>query len=207
MGPLRLVEMPGGNHAIEFPPAEGVRAQFLHLAGEWRPNWEPGFAVEFWATTRAIDHASLASLISPVGTDHHVFLLETTSRNRLTIRKPASIRLLHRFPPGWEGGENIFSDGPYVPYRWHHIVGQVRRDACEVFVDGALEATMPMAAADRTGVPCQFLLGRLSAREGTGLSVDRPFVGQMDEVALYEHPLSPDEIQDHHKQILLSATH
>ena len=45
---------------------------------------------------------------------------------------------------------------------------------------------MPMAVADRTGVPCQFLLGRLSAREGTGLSVDRPFVGQMDEVALYD---------------------
>ena len=88
--------------------------------------------------SEAITHASLVGMTAPADTDNHVFLMELTARNRLTIHKPASIRLLHRFPAGWEGGDNTYSDEPYVPFRWHHIVGQVQGDAIELFVDGVL---------------------------------------------------------------------
>jgi hypothetical protein len=201
-GPLRLVGQgdtarPGpGNRSVEFLAAK--EPQFLTLADDWRPNSNPGYAVEFWCLSRSIAHASLASLVSPRETDHHVFLMELTSRNRLTIHKPASIRLLHRWPPGWEGGDNTYSSEPYVPHRWHHFVGQVVGDRIELYKDGEV-SSQASATLDRSEAPCQLILGRLTALSGTGLSVDRPFVGQMDEVALYDHPLTIEEIRNHYR--------
>ncbi len=192
-GPIRLAGAPGGNHCAEFPP--GAPGQYLAMDESWRPTWESGFAVELWALTEEITHASLAGMNSPVGTNHHVFLLEMTSRNRLTIHKPASIRLLHRFPPGWEGGDNTYSQDPYVPYRWHHIVGQVKDEAIELFVDGVLSSRLPVTP-DHAEIPCQFILGRLTTLDGAGVSVDRPFVGRLDEVALYDRALTPAEVRE-----------
>lgn len=199
-GPIRLAGPPGGNQSAAFPgdPAGAVVRQFLTMDGSWRPTWEAGFAVELWALAEAIAHASLASMVSPFGTNSHVFLLEMTSRNRLTIHKPASVRLLHRFPPGWEGGDNTYSQDPYVPYRWHHIVGQVKDETIELFVDGVLSSRLPVTSTDHTPVPCQLTLGRLTVQQGSGVSIDRPFVGQLDEVALYDHPLTAAEVRAHH---------
>jgi hypothetical protein len=195
-GPIKLVEQGegSGNRSAEFLP--GKEPQFLALQDDWMPNSNPGYAVEFWCLTRSIGHATLASLVSPRETDHHVFLMELTSRNRLTIHKPASIRLLHRWPAGWEGGDNTYSSEPYIPYRWHHFVGQVKQDQIELYKDGEV-SSQASATPDRAEIACQFVLGRLTALPGTGLSVDRPFVGLMDEVALYDRPLSIEEIRDH----------
>ena len=133
-GPIALADGPGGNRWAEFRAVEVP--QFLALGQPWHPTWRPGYAVEFWCLSESIGHESLVSLVTPRDTDHHVFLMELTSRNRLTMYKPASVRLLHRFPPGWEAGDNTYSRSPYVPYRWHHIVGQVKDDRIELFMDG-----------------------------------------------------------------------
>ena len=112
-GPIRAVEGPGGNRVAEFPA--GDPGQSLAMDEPWRPTWASGFAVELWAPTGEITHASLAGMNSLAGTGNHVFLLELTSRNRLTIHKPASIRLLHRFPPGWQGGTTPIRRTPTSP--------------------------------------------------------------------------------------------
>jgi hypothetical protein len=138
-------------------------------------------------------------VISPKNTDHHVFLMELTSRNRLTMHKPAAVRLLHRWPSGWEAGDNAYSQNPYVPNRWHHIVGQINQDRIELFMDGQLSASLSIRS-EHSDVPCQLVLGRLTSRPGSGLSIDRPFVGRLDEVALYERALAPEEIQEHHRR-------
>src|SRR5262249_6696147 len=193
-GPIRLGGAPEGNRWAEFRPTNGP--QFLELDQPWRPTWRMGFAIEFWCLSESIGHESLVGLVTPKDTDHHVFLMELTSRNRLTMHKPASVRLLHRWPSGWEAGDNAYSHSPYVPYRWHHIVGQVNRDRIELFLDGDLSAALSIRP-EHSDVACQLLLGRLSTRPGSGLSIDRPFVGRLDEVALYDRPLSPEEIRDH----------
>ena len=107
--------------------------------------------------------------------------MELTCRNWLTIHRPASVRLLHRFPAGWEAGDNTFSQAPYIPYRWHHVVGQVQGDRIELFLNGELSSSLSIRP-EHADVSCLFVLGRLTALPGTGISVDRPFVGRMDEV-------------------------
>jgi hypothetical protein len=196
-GPIRPGAATGGNRWAEFRPSRGP--QFLELDRPWRPTWRPGFAIEFWCLSESIAHESLVGLISPRDTDHHVFLMELTSRNRLTMHKPASVRLLHRWPSGWEAGDNAYSRDPYVPYRWHHFVGQLHPDRIELFLDGRLSASLSIRA-EHSDVPCQLVLGRLTSLDGTGLSFDRPFIGRIDEVALYDRPLSPEEIRDHSRR-------
>jgi hypothetical protein len=196
-GPIRLDAGPVGNHWAEFRASKDP--QFLEMSELWRPTGRQGYAVEFWCLSESIGHASMVSLVSPRDTDHHVFLMELTSRNRLTIHKPASVRLLHRSTPGWEGGDNAYSEDHYVPYRWHHVVGQINADHIELFMDGRLSASLSIATV-HGDLPCQFILGRLTGLPGTGLSVDRPFVGRIDEAALYDHSLSAEEIRDHHRR-------
>ena len=195
-GPIRLAAGRDGNYWAEFHAFDG--GQFLEMRDPWHPTWRPGYAIEFWCLPELIGHGSLVSLVTPKDTDHHVFLMELTSRNRLTIHKPASIRLLHRWPPGWEGGDNTYSHEPYVPYRWHHVVGQVNGDHIELYLNGRLSSNLSIAP-EHSDLPCHLVLGRLTNQPGTGLSVDRPFVGRMDEVALYDHPLTVEEIRDHHR--------
>ncbi len=208
VGPIRLVGRDDGpapgvsNRLAEFRAT--TEPQFMTLEDDWQPNSSPGYAIEFWCLSRAITHASLAGLVSPRATDHHVFLMELTSRNRLTIHKPASIRLLHRWPSGWEGGDNTYSSEPYVPCRWHHFVGQVVGDRIELYKDGEV-SSQASATPDRANVPCQLILGRLTALPGVGLSVDRPFVGRMDEVALYDRPLTIDEIRNHYRHGIVAS--
>ena len=147
--------------------------------------------------------AALVSMVAPKDTTHHLSLVELTSSNRRTLFRPASIRFLYRWPTGRGGGDNMFSDDIYVPYRWHHLVAQVAGDRMELYLDGV----RPGVAADRPGR----LDGALPVHPGPADHPDRasneihhtgfrrPFVGLMDEVALYDRPLTAEEIRAHYR--------
>jgi hypothetical protein len=168
------------------------------LGSPWEPVDETGYAVELWFASTSIGQIALASLVVPADSNHHSLLLELTSRNRLTLFKPASVRFLHRLPPSRSGGDTTFSDPYYVPYRWHHLVGQVSGGRMQVFVDG--EPTPPVRISHgKTPRSGQFLLGRLTTSSEKDPGWNRAFRGRMDEVALYDHPLTLDEIQRHYR--------
>ena len=196
-GPIQLAATSKGNQCAVFRPGEDT--QYLEMDGLWEPSRSPGYAIELWFVTEAIEHAALASLLAPKDSDNHLSLVELTSRNRLTLYPPASVRFLYRWPTGRGGGDNLFSEACYVPYRWHHLVAQVNGEQMELVMDGVRQSTQPLRGAAST-TPCQFLLGRLTTMlEGpwhhTGWR--RGFSGRMDEVALYDRPLSAEEIQRH----------
>jgi hypothetical protein len=195
IGPIRLADAASGNRCAELRAVD--ERQDLELERPWPPPWRPGFAVELWCAPEAVAHATLVSIAAAVDTNNHVFLLELTSRNGL--HKPAAVRLLHRWPPGGTGGDNVYARDPYVPYRWHHVVGQFQVDRMELFVDGEPGPTLSIDPA-HGDMAAQFLLGRLTTRAGSGISYDRPFVGRLDEVALYDHPLTVEEIRAHHRR-------
>jgi hypothetical protein len=192
VGPIRLAGGPGGNRYAEFPA--GPERKNLELDALWHPTWRSGFAVELWVLSEQVGHASLVSMTAPHDTNNHLILLELTSRNLL--HKPASVRFLHRWPPGGTDGDNLYSLAPYVPYRWHHVVGQFRGDRIELYLDGAAMPPLSVNPA-HPDEPCRILVGRLTTRPGHGISIDRPLVGRMDELALYDHPLTAEEIRDH----------
>jgi Concanavalin A-like lectin/glucanases superfamily len=200
-GPVSLTGKVNENQVAVYKPGEDC--QYLAMAGPWEPAPDPGYAVELWFLPDSIDHASLVSMTAPQDTNNHRYFLETGSRNRHTLHKPAAVRFLDRWPSGREGGRNIYSTPHYVPGRWHHLVGQMNRGRMELYLDEEPTYSLP-ADPVRVIVACQVLFGRLSTvntkdHELHRLIYSRPFVGRLDEVALYNHPLSIEEIRRHHR--------
>jgi hypothetical protein len=197
-GPVRLADSGAGNRAVAFGP--GRSDQYLLTDDRWAPPRDPGYAVELWFSPERIGLAELAGLFVPRGEGNydHLFQLELTSRNRESILfQRASIRFLHRWPPGYQGGDNLFSDY-YVPYRWHHVVAQMRGDQMALYVNGAPLPALPVDPGRLTEA-CQFILGQLKPLpRGPESWNNRPFVGQIDELALYDRPLSAEEVRRHH---------
>jgi hypothetical protein len=199
-GPIRLAGSTTGNRCAVFE--SGQPNQYLRMDGPWEPERSPGYAIELWFLPEMIDHAALASMITPKDTTDHLSLVELTSSNRLALFRPASVRFLYRWPTGRGGGHNMFSGDLYVPFRWHHLVAQVAGDRMELYLDGVAQASQPIGLSGSTK-PCQLLLGRLStltdSKELHHTGFRRAFVGLMDEVALYNRPLAPEEIRAHHR--------
>jgi Concanavalin A-like lectin/glucanases superfamily len=106
---------------------------------------------------------------------------------------------LHRWPPGDSGGDNAFSTRHYVPNRWHHIVAQTSSGRLELYVDGVQSQPVTPKSASASE-PCRLLLGRLKPMpRPAGRVHSRPFVGLIDELALYHRPLAAVEVRRHYE--------
>jgi hypothetical protein len=200
-GPVRLADADGHarNRCAEFGPDESE--QTMSLDGLWEPPSDPGYAVELWVLPVRIGHAALASLIEPglPNDDYkHLFLLELTASDRQSLLPPAAVRFLHRWPPGDSGGDNLFSPRFYIPYRWHHLVAQNNQGRMELYVNG-LPTPAVAIGSDPATEACRLLLGRLKPEPRLpGRVHSRPFVGRIDELVLYDRPLSAEEVRRHY---------
>ncbi|HEY2158185.1 MAG TPA: LamG-like jellyroll fold domain-containing protein, partial [Isosphaeraceae bacterium] len=198
-GPVRFAESGAGNQCAVFESDQDN--QYLRMDGFWKPE-RSGYAIELWFMPETIGLQSLASMVAPKDTTSHLSLIEMTSSNRFTLVRPASIRFLYRWPTGRGGGDDVFSEDIYVPYRWHHLVAQVAGERMEMYMDGVVKASQPIGPGGSTA-PCQVLLGRLTtlvdSKQIRHTGFRRAFVGLMDEVALYDRPLSPEEIRAHYR--------
>jgi Concanavalin A-like lectin/glucanases superfamily len=192
----------GGNGCAVF--RAGEPDQFLFTDGLWELARSPGHAVELWFMPEVIGDATLVGLYPPK--DHlarwkrgrfvHTLLLELTAYERGSLFKPASIRFLHRWPLDTRIGNNLVSERLYIPGRWHHVVAQKNGDRLELFLDGELERVMPLKP-DHPTLSCRLVVGR---RTPDPLEPEdaRPFVGRIDELAIYDRPLGIEEIRNHH---------
>jgi hypothetical protein len=197
-GPLRLAGTPGGNQSVVFKSNEPD--QSLTLTGYWKPPRGSGYAVEIWMLSETFTASSLLSLIARGNgkTENHTFLLELTAQSRNCFHEPCVVRFLERWPPGTSGGANVFSRRRYVPLRWHHLVAQKVEDRLELYLDGRLHGIGLMEPTDKT-TDYRMLIGRLKESAQAVRNEIRPFVGRFDELALYEHPLSAQEVLRHYE--------
>jgi hypothetical protein len=205
-GPVKLLGEGNLNRCIEFGPDD--TEQSLAMDGLWEPPSDPGYAVELWALPGRIGHAALASLIAPsppAGDYNHLFLIELTSSDRQSLLSPGLFRFLHRWPPGDTGGDNLFSSRHYVPNRCHHLVAQRSGGRLELYVNGVpTQPVSPQSAS--ASEPCRLLVGRLKPiPRPSGRVHSRPFVGLIDELALYDRPLTEKEVLRHYE--LGTASH
>jgi hypothetical protein len=83
-----------------------------------------------------------------------------------------------------------------APNRWAHVVAQRRPDRMELYVDGSPAGTSPVDATDDIA-PSRVFVGRLLQHPKPELGQMRPFYGRLDELALYDHPLTEEEIRRH----------
>lgn len=203
-GPIHLSNPAQGNRCAVFEA--GATGQYLTLDELWTPARHPGYAVELWFLSQGIAHSALATLLEDSPTQpvehssalHFKYLLELTSRVRGKLHQPASLRLLHRFPSSYNGGDNLYSKRHYVPYQWHHLVGQLNEDRMELYVDGEPTPSLRVDPQYQNRAS-QLLLGRLTTLPKHHEDTSRPFVGWMDEVAIYNRPLTLEEIREHHQ--------
>jgi hypothetical protein len=181
--------------------------QALLMDGAWIPSREGGYAVELWvqADPHLSSLASQSALVSLIAAqdgpdENHVSLLELTARSSQSPHDPSAVRFLDRWPAGLYGGSNVISRRIFLPSGWHHVVGQKVGDTLELYIDGELVGTSSAPLnADRgdASAPCRLLVGRLKLHPRTEPIEIRPFVGRLAELAVYERPLTIDEIRAH----------
>jgi hypothetical protein len=208
LGGIALERSPGGNKWARFRP--GDYAQALIMDGQWAPPRTNGYAIELWlqADLPSRDAYGQTALVGLIAADerlasNHVAYLELAGRGRRFPHEPCAIRFLDRWPAAQTGGSDVFSRRTVVPCVWHHVVGQKSGATLELYVDGELAGTSPaspdsMDAADFGTTACRLIVGRLKQRSLPPLiSEVRPFEGRLDELALYDRPLTPEEIGRH----------
>jgi hypothetical protein len=203
LGGVKLEPSPGGNHWARFRPNDHTQA-FL-MAGEWAPP-SGGYAVELWVqadlpSPNAFGQTALVGLIERDAerTEKHLSYLELTARGRRSPHEPCATRFVDRWPADVSGGTDLFSRRTVVPSRWHHFVGQKAGDTLELYVDGERVGTSPAKdPKDAALTPCRLLVGRLKQRSlPPYISEIRAFEGRLDELAVYDHPLTPEVIRRH----------
>jgi hypothetical protein len=201
-GPVAIARSPGRNGHARFGP--GAPGQYLDTEPLWELPAEPGHAVELWFLADRIDYTSLVGLYPPQdlnppdqkGRFLHTFFVEATAWQRQSLQKPASIRFLHRWPIDIRVTTDcLFSEGVYVPRRWHHVVAQKAGRRLELFLDGELDLSRPLDP-DHPTLSCHLVVGRRTP-ESDDPKDSRSFVGRLDELALYDHPLSAEEVRRH----------
>jgi hypothetical protein len=75
------------------------------------------------------------------------------------------------------------------------LVAQKNGDRLELYLDGALDRAMPLEP-DHPTLSCRLVVGRRTP-DPLDPQDKRPFVGRIDELAIYGRPLSVDEVRDH----------
>lgn len=208
LGGVDLERSPGGNGWARFRPND--YAQALLMEDVWTPPRSNGYAIELWVqadlpSRGAFGQTALVGLIAKDErwASNHVSYLELAGRGRRFPHEPCAVRFLDRWPAAQTGGSDVFSRRSVVPCLWHHVVGQKSGNTLELYVDGERVGTSP-ASLDAVGpddpgtTACRLLVGRLKQRStGPQMSEVRPFEGRLDELAVYDRPLTPAEISRH----------
>jgi hypothetical protein len=208
LGGVELERSLGGNGWARFRPDDPAQA-FL-LDGEWAPPRADGYAIELWVqadlpSPHAFGQTALVSLIAKadVKPENHLAYLELTARGRRSPFEPCAVRFLDRWPADVSGGADVISRRTVVPPLWHHVVGQKSGETLELYVDGECVGTSPArlhakGPEDAATTPCRLLVGRLKQRSLLPFTSEiRAFEGRLDELAVYDRPLTPEEIRRH----------
>jgi hypothetical protein len=199
---------PEGNRALEL----GINnRQGSILADEsWDNVLSGDFTIELWMKP---SHQHLGSMVGFVGEfdpkvrrNRHGVLLEICGPSVPSWLRPKQLRFLHRSELTAEGADGVscFSGVSYDVRRWQHVVAAKEGAELRLYCDGQLLQAAHDAHATPRGL--HLVIGQLYTE-----TVERFFIGQLDEVAIYGRALSAEEISAHHellrptKKVLKSA--
>jgi hypothetical protein len=190
---VRLVQSEGNGYA-EFVMRQSKGCFVLHdtldeLAGG-------DYSVEFWMRPNHFQRGAIVSLVEQMNdergsVERHGLIIETHAANPVLVGpegRPKSIRFLHRSPPHeLLTGTSCFSPMPYTPKTWQHVTAVKEALTMRLYVDGKLVATEDDETTLSEGL--SLVVGQLFS-----FGTVRPFVGQLDELAIYDRALQEEEI-------------
>jgi hypothetical protein len=156
------------------------------------------FTIELWMLPTELKASGVFSTVLPDDgpSPRHLSFIEIAFNSNL-VHKPGVIRFLHRQPPGIAGGYNLFSQEVCMPGAWSHVVATKSPDELRMYVNGQLIRTVTGPGTGASDdLSYRVVLGQL----GTATN-QRQFHGMMDEVAVYDRVLRPEEITRHYWSI------
>jgi len=159
------------------------------------------YTIELWLNAEERGgEMSLASIISTKpskkkeGYEHLVYTQLMSNKNRLRTRQ-FDFRYSHRYPATHNVGKNAYAGEAYIPGKWYHMVCVRNDNSFNLYLNGVLKQTIS-EKLNNDKAKYLFFLGKIDPMRS-----QRQFIGQIDEVALYERALSQDEILEHYKAV------
>jgi hypothetical protein len=154
-----------------------------HLAAEV-PDAGPACSMELWfwnGLPNAVRDVTGVLLASGTG--------DAAERLVIAGTRGAAGRL--EFSGGKGSGLVLAGTREIPPKTWHHVVLVRDGDAVAVYLDGAPEI-QGRGAEMRRGGAARWLMGG-------GIPDETSFEGKLDEVAIYDRSLTPDDVAEHHR--------
>lgn len=187
---------PAGNHVIELGLTENPGSMLVDES--WDNVLSGDFSIEFWMKP---SHHHLGSMVGFVGAfdpamrrNTHGVLVEINGPVSHVSPSVNRLRFLHRSPLSAAPTKDAscYSQKPYAARQWQHVVATKEGDRLRLYVNGTLVDSAKNAKATPNGL--QLVIGQLYTD-----ALDRFFVGQLDEIAIYDRALSPGEAARHHE--------
>lgn len=160
------------------------------------------YTVELWVKPQLYHHGEVICLhaLEPKedGRFPHTMMLETIAQHFFTHRlkdlRPNRFRFVHRALRSNAPIDvtSLLSEQRYEARAWQHVVAQKKGNRQLLWLDGQLSAEHPNPAPLTDNV--QILVGQVYPD-----SSYRRFVGQIDEVAIYDRCLTQQELRKHIK--------
>jgi hypothetical protein len=160
------------------------------------------YSIEFWIKPSHYHVGSVISLVgdpdTPTGIIPHGFLLELGGTGLIptAVHHPGRTRFLHRSPASNESelGTSCYSAEAYTLRKWQHVVASKDGARMRLYINGRLTGE----GEDSTPLPARMrlLVGRLYPSRQV-----RPYIGQFDELAIYDRALTPEEIAQHYRKV------
>src|SRR5688500_12969259 len=161
----------------------------------WDDVLDGDFSLEAWIKP---SHYHLGSIMGFIGEfdwldrrNKHGVLLEVNGTSQPSdIHQPQQIRFLHRATLGVQGGVSCYSDQSYQPRKWQHVAAVRNGGKLRLYLDGEMVQEGEDPASTPTGL--QLVIGQLYTE-----TVERFFIGHLDEVAIYDRALPESEVRRH----------
>ncbi len=174
---------------------------------EWGRDGQHGGILLFDGTTAAPEYVFIDGAFSlPVYTMALWFRVNGGTGNRdvfsayakgvrhgilLEVQGAGTLRYLHRYPLGTAGGTNIYTPGTYADGAWYHVAMVKSVDQIALYVNGQEVGRTADTSKFNPGDTFGITLGILDNERAAA----RLFPGAMDEVRVYNRPLSAEEIR------------
>ncbi len=162
------------------------------------------YSLELWIKPSHYHVGAVVSLVGDpeqqTGVIPHGMLLELGGSGRMPTagHHPGRIRFLHRSPASddRDAGTSCYSVDSYTLRRWQHLVAVKDGPAMKLYINGELAGEGRDTNELPTGL--RLLIGRLYPNSSSSV---RPYIGQLDELAIYDRALTPEEIAKHYQLI------
>lgn len=202
-----------GNHYIILGSTN--QEGWVEATEPWSKQDNSPFTVEFWVRPDRIHQGSLFNLLEEPGFDPVITSNNPASLSYFTMMftqanafhqpsKEPSLRCGLRNPPTQNpdkttpNGLNVklYSAARYLPGKWYHYVMRVDESGCSLFINGQQVDHQSQPLPHFGNLDLVIRVGAL--RNGI---MHRQFYGAIDEIAIYPHALSTEEINKHYKII------